>query len=172
MEYFFDANEAEKNTTRLPPLNNTMTYPELYKGPVPILSDIETGYGKTTEGLMTIAGGGRSFGVLGEGNAHIEILDDGTRKSIDVDEMGMRLRKETGTTKHGCDDSYLMLSMVPTKDAELGADRLAVTVSSKEWYASLAPPKKPFFNSEGQGAIIIKGVFGSLMVLCVSSLVL
>lgn len=48
------------------------------------MENIETGYGKLTGGLLTVAGGGRSFGVLGEGNAHYKNGSTSEADKIDV----------------------------------------------------------------------------------------
>ena len=111
MKYFLGAEDAERDTKELAPLINYVNYPALYDGPKPEMDNIEMGYGKMTSGLLTVAGGGRSFGVLGEGNAHKK-----GKKNIDVDEMGVRLREET-KGRHGCDNSYVMLTIVPKVDS-------------------------------------------------------
>lgn len=104
----------------LDPLTHYVEYPDLYAGPKPEIENIETGYGKLTSGLVTIAGGGRSYGVLGEGNAHFE-----NGKYVDVDDMGVRLRKES-VVRHSCDNTYLMVTIVPKTDSVVGSDRVAI----------------------------------------------
>ena len=169
MKYFFDVGDAERDSDYLPPLTRYMTYPEEYTGPIPKMADVDMGYGKLTSGLLTVAGGGRSFGVLGEGNAHSKVGAKKGDKIIDVDEMGMRLRKEV-KTYFGCDNSYLMLSLVPIVDSASGADKLAIQVSSKEWMSSLAPPAQPV-HADSMFALRQKSVIGMLVVFCGMALV-
>ena len=173
MKYFFESDDAEKNTKMLPPMTHYMDYPAFYAGPHPKIENIEMGYGKLTSGLLTVAGKGRSFGVLGEGNAHYENdrhFHVVRNFFVDIDEMGVRLRKES-EGRHGCDDTYIMLSIVPTVDSTPGADKVAIQVSAKEWKNSLAIPEPPAWEFVRKNAIRQKSVHGLLLVICVIALV-
>ena len=96
-----------------------------------------SGYGKLTAGAFhTIAAdGGRSYGVNGEDTKD----STGTKVRYDNNAFGARLRKETGKVSGtgGCDDSYMMVTMIPLADS---AGTLSVTISSQKWKDDLASP--------------------------------
>lgn len=64
--------------------------PVEYTGWVPDSSSIVRGLGQITAGLMTVSGGGRSYGVLGEGNK--VDYDNGTLK-YDVNHYSVRRQR-------------------------------------------------------------------------------
>ena len=73
--------------------------------------------------------------------------------------MGIRLRKETGTVSGtgGCDDSYMMVSMIPLADS---AGTLSVTISSEKWKDDLASPANDYptlVEDRGQDAPTSEG---------------
>jgi len=67
---------------------------------------------------MTVSGGGRSYGVLGEGNK--QNFDNGTLQ-YDVNQYSVRRKKQKTkllrTRDAPCDNSYQMISIVPLVDA-------------------------------------------------------
>ena len=118
-----------------------------------------SGYGKLTAGAFhTIASdGGRSYGVNGEDDKQVT----GTRVRYDNNQMGVRLRKETGRVSGtgGCDDSYMMVSMIPLADS--AGDTLSVTISSEKWKDDLASPQNsypsPLIEDRGQDIVSSEG---------------
>ena len=108
-----------------------------YNGPDVGVTNIISGYGKLTSGTFTSikADGGRSYGVNGQNDK----VMSGTTVSFDNSQQGVRLRKETGTVSGtgGCDDSYMMVTMIPLEDA---AGTLSVKISSEKWIDDLSSP--------------------------------
>ena len=131
--------------------------------------NVVNGYGKTTAGAFTTiaADGGRSYGVNGENSKYME----GTTVDYDNNQLGIRLRKETANNRGtgGCDDSYMMVSMIPLADA---AGTLSVTFTSEKWKDDLASPlndyptiieDRGFDPVESEGAHYLKAfLVGSL----------
>lgn len=103
-----------------------------------------SGYGKLTAGAFhTIAAdGGRSYGVNGEDTKD----SSGIKVNYDNNAFGARLRKETGTNSGtgGCDDSYMMVSMIPLADS---AGTLSVQISSQAWHDDLSSPLNSYPSS-------------------------
>ena len=103
-----------------------------YTGPTAQVGNVTVGYGKLSAGVFgtVAADSGRSFGTHGQDGQSTNARGN-IRTS---NQLGVRLRTNSGTTKEDdrCDDSYVMVTMIPLQD-QAGTDILTVNVTSERW---------------------------------------
>ena len=124
----------------LPSAPNGEYHRRAYKGPMGRIGNVTVGYGKTSAGVLkkVAANSGRSFGTHGQDG---KTMNDKGETVLDVNQLGLRLRTNSGTKKTDdrCDDSFVMVTMIPLAD-QSGSDVLAVTVSSEKWKDTFKNP--------------------------------
>jgi hypothetical protein len=89
--------------------------------------------GLFTADVLTVAGGGKSFGTLGEGNLK---TNAGADISGTVTTYGSKFRKEVAGA---CDASYQILTVIP-KSSNTGSKTFTATFGSYAWKYNMEKP--------------------------------
>jgi hypothetical protein len=84
------------------------------------------GMGLLTADVLTVAGGGKSFGALGEGNLK---TNAGVDISNTITTYGSKFNKEVSGA---CDASYQILTVIP-KSSQSGSKTFTATFGSFAW---------------------------------------
>jgi len=130
LDFYFGTGMHAINEKVKPPVPVTpiaYTGPELYSSGTVLnyLQTVETwGLGLLTADVLTMAGGGHAFGVLGEG--------------IDTS-LGAKLAAEDSSS---CSASYFVVSVVPLA-AQPGSKTFSATVGTYEWGYDFEQPTTP-----------------------------
>jgi hypothetical protein len=110
--------DCEYDPLLLPAAPGVEYHRRKYGGPTAEIGNVTVGYGKVSAGVFgTIAANsGRSYGTHGQDG--IELNARGDKTKLESNQLGLRLRTNSGTRKSddNCDDSYVMVTMIPLAD--------------------------------------------------------
>ena len=128
--------EAASGTATRPSYPEAPQRPAPYTGPKVGLEKgdltFEAGYGRLTAGTLSVSGGGKSFGVKGQGNPLFAGTSGEYPDEVDIYSAAMHGVKYPAEIEGFCVPSYMAVTVLPLKEFS-GSLVVSLTTKGYEW---------------------------------------